>query len=61
MSKWPDGTPKSTGNAFDWRSKTTPSVMVPRTPSERAEAIHKATKPIPGKPITIGSKKKQAK
>lgn len=20
MSYWPDGTPKSTGNAFDWRS-----------------------------------------
>lgn len=20
MSFWPDGTPKSTGNAFDWRS-----------------------------------------
>lgn len=58
MSKWPDGTPKSTGNAFDWRNRTTPSVMLPRTASERAEAIHKAIKQPAGKAITI---KKPAK
>lgn len=29
MSKWPDGTPKSANNAFDWKNMT-PTIARPR-------------------------------
>lgn len=30
MSTWPDGTPKSTNNAFDWRNRA-PTVEAPKS------------------------------
>lgn len=53
---WPDGTPKSQGNAFDWRGK--PSPWAKPTPGEKV-ALAQAGKPTtPGKPITIYSRAK---
>lgn len=51
MKKWPDGTPKSTGNAFDWRN-------TPRDPAKPAKPVPPPPHRKPGKEITIGSKKK---
>lgn len=52
MKKWPDGTPKSTGNAFDWR-KPTSEQDKPDKPAKLPQ------RRVPGKAITIGSKKKE--
>lgn len=41
MSKWPDGTPKSTNNAFDWRNRA-PTVTAPKSGPipPRAKDLH---------------------
>lgn len=52
---WPDGTPKSQGNAFDWRGK--PSVWAKPTAAEKV-ALAQVHKSSPGRPITIYSRAK---
>jgi hypothetical protein len=41
MTKWPDGTPKSTGNAFAWRERQ-PEVELPkpRAPAVRSKDLN---------------------
>ena len=52
---WPDGTPKSQGNAFDWRGR--PSVWAKTTVAEKV-SLAQAHKSNPGRPITIYSRAK---
>lgn len=52
---WPDGTPKSQGNAFNWRDK--PSLWAKPTPGEKVALAQPVTKK-PGKSITIYSRAK---
>lgn len=59
MSKWPDGTRKSTDNAFNWRDGR-PSMFAKQTLGQKitqgiAQAVAKG-KPM-GKAITIKKKK----
>ena len=60
MSKWPDGTRKSTGNAFDWRNRG-PSIFAKPTQGEKvsqgmAQAVSQGK--TVGKPITIKKTRK---
>lgn len=60
MSKWPDGTPKSTGNAFDWRNRG-PSVFAKPSASEKVSqgmALAVAQGKTIGKPITLKKSRK---
>lgn len=52
---WPDKTPKSQGNAFNWQGK--PSLWAKPTAAEKA-SLTQTYKPNPGKPITIYSRAK---
>lgn len=59
MNKWPDGTPKSSGNAFDWRGGTS---VIARDPSIKAsEAAKRAVKVPEKQTFTIYSKKRKSK
>ncbi len=49
MSTWPDGTPRSHGNAFDWRNSGG-SILTSKE-RKKSDASRRAAKP--GKPITI--------
>lgn len=52
---WPDGTPKSQGNAFSWQGRR--SLWAKVTAAEKS-AIAQALMPKAGKPITIYSRAK---
>lgn len=61
MSKWPDGTRKSTDNAFNWRDGR-PSLFAKVTLSEkvsqgRAKSVAEGRITNVGKAITINQKK----
>jgi hypothetical protein len=63
MNKWPDGTPKSTGNAFDWRDRGPSIFLKPNLGNKiangmaKAAAQGKAPGNTQGKAITIKPKK----
>jgi hypothetical protein len=37
---WPDGTPKSTNNAFNWRTDTPSAAPKPKTPNARSQDLN---------------------
>lgn len=55
MSRWPDNTPRSTGNAFDWRGK--PSKIFASDEWKRLEHGRRNA-PVNPKPITTYLKAK---
>lgn len=57
MNTWADGTPRSQGNAFDWRNR--PGSIATSKTWKQSEASKRAAKP--GKPITIYTRAKPAK
>ena len=64
MSKWPDGTRKSTDNAFNWRDGCPSIFLRPNLGNKiangmaKAAATGKAAGNRQGKPITISTKQK---
>ena len=54
---WPDGTPKSQGNVFNWRGK--PSMLAKPTAAEKV-LLAKTLSPNPGRSITVYSRAKVA-
>jgi hypothetical protein len=49
---WPDGTPKSQGNAFDWRNQSG-MFTKPMTMPEKVSMTLAATRMKPGKAFSI--------
>ncbi len=59
MSTWPDGTPRSSGNAFDWQGKGG-SIATSRE-WKHSESSKLQMQRKPGKPITIYTRAKSSK
>lgn len=57
MTTWPDGTPRSQGNAFDWRNAA--GSIATSKDMKHSEASKRSSKP--GKPITLYSRAKPSK
>ncbi len=57
MNTWEDGTPRSQGNAFDWRN--TASSIANCKDWKQSEASKRSAKP--GKPITLYTRAKPKK
>lgn len=59
MNTWPDGTPRSHGNAFDWRNRAG-SIATSRE-WKHSESSKRQMQRKPGKPITIYTRAKSSK
>lgn len=57
MITWPDGTPRSQGNAFDWRNSA--GSIATSKDMKHSEASKRSSKP--GKPITLNTRAKSSK